>query len=637
MKIFCVMACMVFCLPTFLYNSYNPDVFPNDVLTYVEQRFGQTNERRIRNTVTIYDDFTDDKIIIVLNRKESLRFGTLTPEDFPEFQFAEVNCITPGFDLAQHHAESIASRNRRNLEQIYGDTWQVNLGNFRRIISLTLEEPSKENVITAIHALEQRNDIISAEPNVYAKLATSPNTEIATSPTGTGQWNLDRINVSQAWSSFTTGSPDVVVGVMDTGIDPRHPALLGRVRDDLSDSFAAPHQNPLSDSNGHGTWTTGVIAAHGVGVAPNVRFSSLRVFRLNPHTQFWEAPVASVVSALNFATSNQIPILNFSVNTAWENPAISLAQAVQNFPGLFVVSAGNHGFNLDARNNYPANYARIFDNVISVGATDSNDRRSIWGGESSNFGHQTVSVFAPSSVRTTHTGGSGYVTYTGTSAAAPHVAGVAALLLSNNPNITPREMKDAILNGADTITISTPIGNQVVRRLNAYGALRELNPIVLPNYVDVVLTASMINLENFMGNEFLGELCNILMQDGFLPSILMQITINVPRHFYNQWGGGYVHNNMDMLFNIPELWGVPQIDFLGNTTSNDYIHFGIINIFESNSFICVLGTGVATIYGTVFVFEAYYVIEFFIPEMAHIFPVFFGEGYFDVHWRLDAL
>ncbi len=291
-----------------------------------------------------------------------------------------------------------------------------------------------------------------------------------------------------AWD-ITTGSSSVTVGVLDTGIDGSHPDLVNRINTSLCRDFTGVDENGTAvtptDESGHGTQVAGLIGAQGnnsigvSGVCWNVRLVSLQVFaRINNKDIGFSSFVAN---AIQYAEEKGIDILNFSGSWSVRDAYYStyyneaLAAVIRNYSGLFVCAAGNNESNNDAVGVYPANYR--LPNLISVGASNVSDAYlDLGGSQGSNYGQMFVDIFAPGEVMlTTHptdlNAANPYSYLQGTSAAAPLVTGVAALLLSKYPDLSPCEIKDTILSNVDDCGTTFDTLCVSGGRLNAYKAL----------------------------------------------------------------------------------------------------------------------------------------------------------------------
>ena len=414
----------------------------------------------IYSTATLADDFEDNLVVVVLSREASRNFGEFTPSDFPEVRFRSVECITPGLDLAV--AQTTASISSRANNFYYDSSWTVDLNDFRRILVLELYETGRQNVLDAIRVIERRADIHSAEPSWNTPAENIPG----------ALWGYERILAEETRGftrgRHTLGTSNVVVGVISLGIDSGHPYFGGRIYQRLSRCFTEDGHGAMTDRNGHGTGIAGIIGGQGerfTGIAPGVRMASLRV-ESRDSAGFYNSTFTE--RAVRHAITHNIRVLN--VSSAPPRNHVATRTAIRQYPGLMVVSAGNTGHNVNTR--YPLLVSDPLPNLIVTGAINNANQRAIWGGgQSSNYG-TAVCIFAPGDNNRTTAIGGGVRGFGGTSGAAPHIVGTAALMLSTNFQLTGTQMRNAILNNAEIIPINTPtLGNMNVRRLNTHRAV----------------------------------------------------------------------------------------------------------------------------------------------------------------------
>ena len=446
-----------------------------------------SSDQKVYSTIGIDSDFADDRVLVVLNKQETMTFINRTTMDFDGLGIVAVEDLTR--ESKEALIQQISKRELLGLNgyELQGDSlMEINPQEFRTILLLTLEQPGKENVINAIKLLEQRDDILSTGVDFVLQPNSVPNDSLYNR-----QWALHErngIKAPQAWGITNgTGSPPVRVGIIDTGIQGDHPDL--NVNTALSRVFSLP--DPYIPENviyyrDHGTHVAGIVGAIGnnidgiTGVNWNVELVSLNIYPTGADTTF----VSRLIKAVDFAGANGIPILNNSNGTNNFAGSIddvnALTRAINNYPGLFVTSAGNANRDNDINNNrFPSNIR--LPNLIAVGALNINGQRASY----SNWGANTVCIFAPggefpltnagngilSTIPTnlySNIGVQGYGFMNGTSMAAPMVAGVASLMLSINPNLTSTDIRNIILDKSDHITISTPPSHSNVKKLNAY-------------------------------------------------------------------------------------------------------------------------------------------------------------------------
>src|SRR2546422_8231930 len=372
--------------------------------------------------------------------------------------------------------------------------------------------PPGMRVKDAIEFYRRRPDVLYAEPNWIVDAQVVPS-----DPSFSSLWGLNNtgqnggipdadIDAPEAWD-ITTGSSDVVVAVIDTGIDYTHPDLSanmfrneldcnsngidddgnGLVDDCFGIDTANNDSNPMDDANpGHGSHVAGTIGAVGnnavgvVGVNWTVRLMACKFLSATG-----SGSTADAIDCLEYVKLMKDRGVNIvATSNSWGGGGFSQAlfdaiEAHLHRGILFIAAAGNAnpGSNNDTKPFYPAAY--YLPNVISVAATTRTDALASF----SNFGRRTVHLGAPGQEILSTTPGNTYSVFSGTSMATPHVPGVAALLKAQDPSRDWRALKNLILAGGDPNFSLTNTITQ--RRLNARGALACANTTVLSRLLPV--------------------------------------------------------------------------------------------------------------------------------------------------------
>jgi hypothetical protein len=236
--------------------------------------------------------------------------------------------------------------------------------------------------------------------------------------------------------------------------------------------FANNDANPMDDHS-HGTHCAGTIAARGnngigvVGVCQVARIMALKFL-----TRSGRGYTSDAVRAIDYGIGNGARVLSNSWSSyAADSQLLAAIQRARDAGVLFAAAASNEANNNDTRPAYPASYSRTTSNVLAVAATDASDRLAGF----SNFGALSVDLAAPGVSILSTTPGNSYTRFSGTSMAAPHVAGAAALLLASDPALTLAQLKDRLLSSVD------PLGSLAGRvrtggRLNVNRALAGFTP-----------------------------------------------------------------------------------------------------------------------------------------------------------------
>ncbi len=340
--------------------------------------------------------------------------------------------------------------------------------------------PQDLSVSEAVSAYEASPEIEYAEPNFLLKPAAVPNDPsfsmmYALNNTGqTGGVKDADIDAPKAWDT-TTGSDDVVVAVIDEGVDISHPDLRDKiwtnaaevagngVDDDgngyvddvngwdfVNDDASVYDPDPLTGTGDeHGTHVAGTIAAAGdngtgiTGVSWRTRIMPLKFLGVDG------GYTSDAIEAINYAVDKGVKISNNSWGGGGKSQALQDAIARADSSGhLFVAAAGNGGADgvgddNDAAPHYPSSYSNP--NIVAVAATDDRDTLASF----SNFGVTSVDLAAPGVRILSTLPGDAYGSYSGTSMATPHVTGVAALVKSRNLTLGDAKIKAKLLKRVD--------------------------------------------------------------------------------------------------------------------------------------------------------------------------------------------
>ncbi|MCM2280535.1 MAG: S8 family serine peptidase [Bdellovibrionaceae bacterium] len=356
-----------------------------------------------------------------------------------------------------------------------------------------------------MRSLAKNSAVALVEPNYIYRMSRVPNdpdlfhlwglkNRAALDKDGTrGLANVD-VGAEKAWD-ITTGSKDILVAVIDTGVAHTHPDLAvnmwvnqlekngqagvdddgnGYVDDVHGYDFANDDADPMDD-NGHGTHVAGTIGATGndgkglVGVNWDVSIMGVKFL-----SGEGGGTLANAIKCINYATMMGVDVMNNSWGGGGYSDILKdTIQRARRAGIVFVAAAGNSAVNNDTAKEYPASYE--VDNIISVAAVDNRGDLAYF----SNYGASSVHVAAPghnilSSIPT------GQDVYSGTSMAAPHVTGVVALMLAHNPDLSYRDIKERLIRTSKPIAA---LKGRVVSGglVDAFYAMVDIRPPADPN------------------------------------------------------------------------------------------------------------------------------------------------------------
>jgi len=349
-----------------------------------------------------------------------------------------------------------------------------NDGKLLRTLMLEVGEYNQIETLISRLSKEPALEYVEKVPMDYIDLV--PNDSLYNLYNGPQNWNwhLDLIQAAEAWD-ISCGSAAIKVGIVDNAVWTSHPDLADKIVAQRDVVYGTNNANPPAAGNqsdwSHGTHVSGLVGAstnNGIGIASigyNVSLIAVKAANNSSPNS-----ISGGYQGIQWAANNGADVINLS----WGGPGFSqtnqnLINSVYNMGVVLLAAAGNDNVSTP---HYPSNYQ----NVISVASIDYNDQKS----DFSNF-NSSVDISSPggicspgpagvlSSVWNTTSMGN-YEAYIGTSMACPVAAGLAALVLSVNPNLTPAQVEQILESNADDISAQNPtyIGMLGAGRINAF-------------------------------------------------------------------------------------------------------------------------------------------------------------------------
>ena len=405
-----------------------------------------------------------------------------------------------------------AASKKTNRESVHAGLNSRVVKRFATRNLMLVKYPAKTSLDEALSYYRSRGDVEYAEPDYLIQLPqlqkskkapmSASGSNIVTpaasqyfpnDPMFSEQWALhntgqnggvngEDINGPEAWM-IEKGSSDVIVAIIDTGVDYNHEDLVNQMWQNTAELNGNPGEdddgngyiddiyginaingtgNPLDD-NKHGTHCAGIVAAEqdnslGIsGIAPGVKIMALKFL-----DQYGDGYTSDAIECTEYASEMGASIINNSWGGGGHHTV--LYDVIKDFDGLVACAAGNDDRSNDDWDHFPSSYD--LDNILAVISTDKWQRLS-W---LSNYGEFSVDVGAPGYFILSTVPGNSYEMLSGTSMATPYAVGVAALLLSRNPGYSAADLKGILLSTGDSLTeISEKCSSG--KRVNAYNSL----------------------------------------------------------------------------------------------------------------------------------------------------------------------
>lgn len=312
-----------------------------------------------------------------------------------------------------------------------------------------IKVPPHKTVLEMIEEYKKDPNVEYVEPNYIRKAYLLPSDPNCTEST---QWGIFKIKAPQAWEK-EKGSPDIVIAIVDTGVDYNHSDIKGNMWQDSNGyygyDFVNFDEDPYDDNSfSHGTLCAGISAAvtdNNTGIA-GVSWKS-KIMAVKVLESDGTGADDDIANGIIYAADEGAEILNMSFGGPGSSSPLRDAVDYAYGQGCLLVAASGND------NRSSVDYPAAYENVIAVGATNENDERCSpidWGSNlGSNYG-TALDVVAPgNNIFSTIISGYGYAD--GTSMSAPFVSGLSALIWSHNPGLTNLDVKNIIISSADDI------------------------------------------------------------------------------------------------------------------------------------------------------------------------------------------
>lgn len=397
-------------------------------------------------------------------------------------------------------------------------------------------------------------------------IARTPN-----DPRFSEQINLSQIKIPMAWD-VTTGSSNITIAVIDTGVNVSHEELSGRIwtntdeipgnsNDDDNNGYVDDYtgynfmsnNSDIADQNGHGTGVSSIIASNtnnAKGMA-GVNWSS-KIMVLKALNSAGGGEYSDVAEALRYAADNGARVINMSFGTYFDSTDLKGAVDYAISKNVVIVAAA--GNNNQNQLLYPGAYG----NVISVGAVDSSGQRTSF----SNYG-TNLDVVAPglNILMADYAGVNAYSYGSGTSFAAAHVTGLASLILSRNNTLSPLQVENLIKSTATGYSNQSEYGKGLVNATSALGSSQ------INDRITARITASPTH--TIANNQSSIHIVVTVTNNDFpLSNHQIRAYINGPLTFK-----GEIVDRREVYIGSSDMYGVVSFDVTSSTTGNKLLVF----------------------------------------------------------------